>query len=69
MNKELLTTANALLKNLYALKEGEVFVVTADEGNDKAVIEAVAEAAKELGAKVLTIYMPTPAGVGMAADA
>ena len=69
MDKGLIATAKALINNLYALKEGEIFVVTADEGNDKSVVEAVAEAAKQAGAKVLTIYMPTPDGVGMAADA
>ena len=60
--------AEALLKNLYALKKDEVFVITADEGNDKTVIETVVAAAKRLGAKVLAVYMPTPDGVGMAAD-
>lgn len=69
MENRLAAVAESLLKNLYVLKEGEVFVITADGGNDKALIEAVARAAKKLGTKVLTIYMPTPEGVGMAADA
>ena len=69
MENKLATTAQALLKNLYALKENEIFIDTADEGNDRSVVDAVADAAKRLGAKVLTIYMPTPAGVGMASDA
>lgn len=62
-------TSESLVKNLFELKKDETFVVTADEDNIKEVVEAVAEAAKNTGAKVLTIYMPVPDGVGMAADA
>ena len=62
-------TSESLVKNLFELKKDETFVVTADEDNIKEVVEAVSEAAKNVGAKVLTIYMPVPDGVGMAADA
>ena len=65
----LASTADNLLKSIYQVKEGEVFVITADEYNDPAVINAIADAAKRAGCKVLTIWMPAPAGVGMAADA
>lgn len=62
-------TSESLVKNLFELKKDETFVVTADEDNRKEVVEAVAKAAENAGAKVLTIYMPVPDGVGMAADA
>lgn len=68
-NSTLATTAHNLINNLLQVRPKEVVVITADQYNDPTVIDAMAQAIKQAGGKVLSIWMPAPDGVGMAADA
>ena len=65
---ELTKAAFKLVNDMFALKPGETFVITADTESDMTVVEAAASAAFAVGAKPLVITYPAPLGVGKAAD-
>ena len=65
---ELAKAANTLVTNMFALKPGENFVITADTESDMAVVEAACSAAFAAGAKPMVVTFPSPLGVGKAAD-
>lgn len=61
-------TAHKIASELFKLKPGETFVITADTESDPRAVNAVATAAFAVGAKPMVIWMPSPLGVGKAAD-
>jgi 2,5-dihydroxypyridine 5,6-dioxygenase len=65
---ELGKTAKVLCEELFKLKRGETFVITADTGSDERVIEAIATAAFACDAKPMVIYTAAPLGRGKEAD-
>ncbi len=65
---ELGKAADTLTRELFALKPGETFVITADTESDRRVVDATARAAFAVGAKPLVIWTASPLGVGKAAD-
>jgi len=60
--------ADIIVRDLFALQEGETFVITADTESSPPVIDATARAAFAVGAKPMVIWVPAPLGVGEAAD-
>ena len=60
--------AEILVRDLFKLKEGETFVITADTESDERVVNASARAAFACGAKPMVIWLASPLGVGKAAD-
>jgi len=60
--------ADILCRELFKLKSGETFAITADTESDARVVEAVARAAFAVGAKPMVILLASPLGVGKAAD-
>ena len=66
---ELHKAALILARDMFRLKEGETFIVTADTQSDNRVVQAVAAAAHALGAIPMVITLASPLGVGKAADA
>jgi len=65
---ELGKAAKILCEDLFKLKPGETFVITADTECEKRVIDATATAAFVCDAKPMVIYTASPLGVGKAAD-
>lgn len=65
---ELGKAAKILCEELFKLKPGETFVITADTECEKRVIDATATAAFSCDAKPMVIYTASPLGVGKAAD-
>jgi len=65
---ELGRAAKVLCEELFKLKPGETFVITADTESDERVVEATASAAFACGAKPMVITVASPLGVGKAAD-
>src|SRR5450759_4973559 len=65
---ELGKAAKILCEELFKLKPGETFVITADTESDERVVEATASAAFACGAKPMVITVASPLGVGKAAD-
>lgn len=65
---ELGKAAKILCEELFKLKPGETFVITADTESDKRVVDATARAAFACDAKPMVIYTASPLGVGKAAD-
>ena len=65
---ELAKAADILVRELFKLKEGEIFVITADTESNERVVEATASAAFAVGAKPMVIWNASPLGVGKAAD-
>ncbi|MGQ9746690.1 MAG: hypothetical protein ACUVQZ_02845 [Candidatus Caldatribacteriaceae bacterium] len=65
---ELSKAALILTQELFKLKEGETFLITADTESDERVVDATAGAAFALGAKPVVVWIPAPLGVGKAAD-
>jgi len=65
---ELGKAATTLAKELFKLKQGETFIITADTESDPRVVDATARAAFAIGAKPMVIWMASPLGVGKAAD-
>ena len=65
---ELGKAAATLTKELFRLKPGETFVITADTESDSKVVDATARAAFAIGAKPMVIWVASPLGVGKAAD-
>jgi len=66
---ELGKAADILARELFGLKEGETFVITADTESDMRVVNATATAAHVVGAKPMVILTHSPLGVSEAADA
>lgn len=65
---ELGKAADILVRDLFHLQREETFIITADTESDARVVDATARAAFSAGAKPMVIWMPTPRGVGKAAD-
>jgi|UniRef100_A0A7V3KMV0 leucyl aminopeptidase (aminopeptidase T) len=65
---ELGKAAKILCEELFKLKPGETFVITADTESDKRVVDATARAAFACDAKPMVIYTASPLGVGKSAD-
>jgi len=65
---ELGKAADILTRELFKLKVGETFIITADTESDMRVVEATAGAAFACGAKPMVIWTASPMGVGKAAD-
>jgi leucyl aminopeptidase (aminopeptidase T) len=65
---ELARAARILADDMFALKEGETIIITADTQSDMRVVHATAAAAHTLGAKPMVVTFPSPLGVGKAAD-
>ena len=65
---ELGRAADLLARELFKLKPGETFVITADTESDERVVESTARAAFSVGAKPMVIWLASPLGVGKAAD-
>jgi len=65
---ELGKAATTLTKELFKLKSGETFVITADTESDPQVVDAAARAAFAIGAKPMVIWVASPLGVGKDAD-
>ena len=65
---ELGRATDVLTRELFKLKVGETFVITADTESDMRVVEATARAAFSVGAKPMVIWLASPLGVGKAAD-
>jgi leucyl aminopeptidase (aminopeptidase T) len=57
-----------LARELFGLKPGETFIITADTESDERVVDATARAAFACGAKPMVIWWGSPLGVGKAAD-
>ena len=68
MGADLRSSADKLLREIFAVQPGETVVITADEDSCTPVVDAVFDAAKALGAFPLVMRIATPAGVGKAAD-
>lgn len=65
---ELGKAAKILCEELFKLKQGETFVITADTESDDRVVDATARAAFACDAKPMVIYTASPLGVGKVAD-
>jgi leucyl aminopeptidase (aminopeptidase T) len=65
---ELGQTAYKIASELFKLKVGETLVITADTESDRRAVDALATAAFTVGAKPMVVWMPSPLGVGKAAD-
>jgi 2,5-dihydroxypyridine 5,6-dioxygenase len=65
---ELNKAALILVKDMFCLKTGETFIITADTQSDMNVVQAVAAAAHAVGAIPMVITLASPLGVGKAAD-
>jgi len=65
---ELGKASDILTRELFKLKPGETFVITADTESDARVVDATARAAFAIDAKPMVIWLASPLGVGKAAD-
>ena len=65
---ELGKAADVLTRELFKLKPGETFVITADTESNPHVVNATARAAFSIGAKPMVIWLASPLGVGKLAD-
>jgi len=65
---ELGKACDILVKELFKLKPGETFVITADTESDPRVVDAVASAAFAISAKPMVIWSPSPLIEGKLAD-
>lgn len=65
---ELGKAADILTGELFKLKPGETFVITADTESNPHVVNATARAAFSIGAKPMVIWLASPLGVGKVAD-
>ena len=59
---------DVLVRELFKLRQGEIFVITADTESDESVVKATAKAAFSAGAKPVEIWVQAPDGIGKAAD-
>ncbi len=65
---ELGKAANILTEELFKLKPGETFVITADTETDPLVVDAIATAAFTISAKPMVIWLVSPLIEGEAGD-
>ena len=65
---ELGKAAKILCEDLFKLKRGETFIITADTESDRRVVDATARAAFACDAKPMVIYTASPLDVAKAAD-
>ena len=65
---ELQKAADKLVREIFAVKQGETVVITADTLSDQALVDAVAAGAYSVGAFPMVITIATPESVGKAAD-
>jgi len=65
---ELGKAADILVRDIFKLKEGETFIITADTESDEDVVNATARSTFSVGAKPMVIWLPAAMGVGKAAD-
>jgi 2,5-dihydroxypyridine 5,6-dioxygenase len=65
---ELGKASDVLCRELFELKPGETFTVTADTESDPDVVDAIARAAFACDAKPLVVWTASPLGVGKDAD-
>ncbi|GAH43692.1 unnamed protein product [marine sediment metagenome] len=65
---ELGKACDILVKELFKLKPGETFVITADTESDPRVVDAAASAAFTISAKPMVIWLPSPLIEGKLAD-
>lgn len=65
---ELMKAAEILTRELFKLKPGETFIITADTESDPHIVEATASAAFITGAKPMIIWLAAPTTGGRAAD-
>ena len=65
---ELGKASKIITEELFNLKPGETFVITADTESDPRVVDATASAAFAIGAKPMVIWMASPLGNNKAAD-
>ncbi|MFI3312323.1 MAG: aminopeptidase [Eubacteriales bacterium] len=68
MKTPLEQAAYKLLSDIFGVKPGETVVLTADYESNETILRTVSDCAKELGALPMVITVPTPRGVGKAAD-
>lgn len=68
MKTELQIAADKLIREMFKVQPGETVLLTGDEESDTAVLKAVSDSAKEVGALPMIMTIPTPRGVGKAAD-
>lgn len=66
---ELGKAAYLITNHMCKIKPGESVLITVDSVTDLAPVEAIAQAAEALGAKVMVAWHSTPSGYGKAADA
>ena len=65
---ELAKAADVVVRELFKLKPGESFLITADTKSDWRAVEATARAAQAADAKVAVIWHTTPPGYGKVGD-
>ena len=65
---ELGKASKIITEELFNLKPGETFIITADTESDPRVVDATASAAFAIGAKPMVIWMASPLGNNKAAD-
>ncbi|MFR3390572.1 MAG: hypothetical protein ACLTT1_07885 [[Clostridium] scindens] len=65
---ELGKAADVIVKELFKVKPGENFVITADSRSDERVVNATARAIYAAGAKPMVIWTATPPGPGKQVD-
>lgn len=65
---ELGLAADILMRDMFAIKKGETIIITADTESDERVVDAAARSAFAQGGKPMVIWLPSPLGVGKAAD-
>lgn len=66
---ELGKAAKILVEELFKIKPGETFAITADTESNRRVVDATARATFAAGGKPMVIWTASPLGVGKAADA
>ncbi len=65
---ELVHAARVLIEDMFKVKEGETFIITADTESNDRVVNATAQAVYAAGGKPMVIWLAAPGGVGKAAD-
>lgn len=65
---EVAKACNTLTKELFNLKEGENFIITADTESDPQVVNSTAAAAFSIGARPMVVWVPAHKGKGKEAD-
>lgn len=65
---ELKKAADILIKDMFKIKPGETFIITADTESCEEVVNATAASVFSAGGKPMVIWLASPLGVGKAAD-